>query len=46
MEIPIDSIHLAFYTGGLNQIGAGSLPGQGGYPQEYICMGTWALYKE
>jgi hypothetical protein len=19
---------------------------EGGYPQEYICMGTWALYKE
>lgn len=31
MEIPIDSIHLEFYTGGLNQIGAGSLPGQGLY---------------
>lgn len=33
MEIPIDSIHLEFYDGGINEIGAGSLPGQGIYLQ-------------
>lgn len=33
MEIPIDSIHLEFYNGEVNEIGVGSLPGQGIYLQ-------------